>query len=210
VIERVRKEGVKKARLEIFEVILRLRQLAIHPDLFPAFSGGEGLPSGKLELLLEDIEGIVEGNEKALIYSQFTSFLHLIKKELDQRGIPYAYLDGATVDRKGAVEKFQNNADIPLFLMSLKAGGVGLNLTEADYVFLMDPWWNIAAEEQAIGRSHRMGREKPVIAKRYISRETIEEKMLKIKKMKKELATGLFDEEGSITDFDIDMIEELF
>jgi len=204
VLEKLTADGIKKGRLEIFEVLLRLRQLAIHPSLF---SGEASAPSGKMELLLEDIESIVEGKEKALVYSQFTSFLALIKKELDKRGIRYAYLDGATQDRKGAVEQFQNDPDVPLFLMSLKAGGVGLNLTEADYVLILDPWWNQAAEEQAIGRSHRIGRTKPVIAKRYISRETIEEKMLKIKKMKKELAEGLFEEEGSVLDPDI--LEEL-
>ena len=182
ILEKITNDGIKKGRLEIFEVLLRLRQLALHPSLFP---GETSMASGKMELLLEDIDSIVEGKEKALIYSQFTSFLALIKKELDQRNIPYAYLDGATLDRKAAVDKFQNDPDVPLFLMSLKAGGVGLNLTEADYVLLLDPWWNQAAEEQAIGRSHRIGRTKPVIAKRYISRETIEEKMLKIKKLKK-------------------------
>ena len=204
VLEKITDSGIKKGKIEIFEILLRLRQLALHPALFP---GEQSTASGKMDLLLEDIDSIVEGKEKALVYSQFTSFLALIRKELDRRQIPYAYLDGSTVDRQGEVEKFQKDPTVPLFLMSLKAGGVGLNLTEADYVLLLDPWWNQSAEDQAIGRSHRIGRTKPVIAKRYISRETIEEKMLKIKKHKKELAEGLFDEEVSILDAEV--IEEL-
>ncbi len=204
VLEKITDSGIKKGRIEIFEILLRLRQLALHPSLFP---GEQSAASGKMDLLLEDIDSIVEGKEKALVYSQFTSFLALIRKELDRRQIPYAYLDGSTVNRQEEVEKFQKDPTVPLFLMSLKAGGVGLNLTEADYVLLLDPWWNQSAEDQAIGRSHRIGRTKPVIAKRYISRETIEEKMLKIKKHKKELAEGLFDEEVSILDAEV--IEEL-
>ena len=209
VLEKISEGGIKKARLEIFEILLRLRQLAIHPELFPAYTNGEKIPSGKIELLLEDIQQIVEGKEKALVYSQFTSCLALIKKELDKQGIPYVYLDGSTTNRKEVVDRFQQDKEIPIFLMSLKAGGVGLNLTEADYVLLLDPWWNSAAEDQAIGRSHRIGRTKPVIAKRYISRETIEEKMLTIKKMKKDLAINLFDEEGIDFPMDSTMIEEL-
>ncbi len=121
--------------------------------------------------------------------------LGLIGKELKLRGWNYAYLDGSTIDREGEVNRFQNDAETPLFLISLKAGGIGLNLTAADHVFLFDPWWNEAVENQAISRAHRIGRQDAVVAKRYVAAETIEEKIMKLKAAKRSLIDSVFDDE---------------
>lgn len=133
-----------------------------------------------------------------MVYSQFTSLLHLFVKEAKARGWPLAYLDGSTKNREEEVLKFQNDKNINLFFISLKAGGVGLNLTAADYVYLLDPWWNEAVENQAINRAHRIGRHDVVIAKRFITLESIEEKMLKLKERKRQIADYFIDDESSI------------
>lgn len=127
----------------------------------------------------------------SLVFSQFTSLLAIVRKQLDEKKIAYEYLDGKTRDRAARVERFQNNPDCKLFLVSLKAGGVGLNLTSAEYVFLLDPWWNPAVESQAIDRSHRIGQTKPVFAYRLIARDTVEEKVLALQKSKRELADAI-------------------
>ena len=114
------------------------------------------------------------------MFSQFTSMLAIVKRRLDEEGIPYAYLDGRTRDREARVQRFQNDPDCKVFLISLKAGGLGLNLTAADYVFLLDPWWNPAVEAQAIDRAHRIGQTRPVFAYRLIARDTVEEKVLEL------------------------------
>jgi len=126
-----------------------------------------------------------------LVFSQFTEFLALVRTELDAQGIVYEYLDGRTRDRQARVDRFQNDPDCPLFLVSLKAGGHGLNLTAADYVFLLDPWWNPAVEAQAIDRAHRIGRTRRVIATRLVARDTIEEKILQLQASKRALADAV-------------------
>jgi SNF2 family DNA or RNA helicase len=182
--------------MEILETILRLRQICAHPYLVDSedFSLQE---SAKWQRVLEDLEEVVQEGRKVLVYSQFTQMLKLFKRELEQKGFAYAYLDGETKDRETAVSSFQNDPKIQIFLISLKAGGVGLNLTSADYVFLFDPWWNEAVEKQAIDRAHRLGRKGAVIARRYIVAESIEEKMMKLKEHKKSLAKGLLELEES-------------
>lgn len=180
-------------RMEIFESILRLRQICCHPLLVSSLVEHAEMQSAKLTALLEDIETIIAEGKKALIYSQFTSMLSLIGKELRERGWKFAYLDGSTTNREKTVDQFQNDPETQLFLISLKAGGVGLNLTAADYVLLYDPWWNAAAEEQAINRAHRIGRKDNVIAKRYVMLECIEERMMKLKEMKSALANDVID-----------------
>lgn len=188
---------VSKSRMEILEIILRLRQIACHPRL-------AGLPlneSSKLEMLLSDIDQIVQEKNKVIIFSQFTSMLQLITPHLTD----YLYLDGQTRNREEIINQFQNGST-QVLLMSLKAGGVGLNLTQADYVLIFDPWWNDAVEQQAISRAHRMGRQGTVIAKRYIARGTIEEKIQLLKQSKKKLAEDMFSEGGiSLTEM-IDLI----
>ena len=148
-----------------------------------------------LDDLLEDI---LSSGHKALIFSQFTSMLALVRERLDRKKIPHAYLDGQTRDRNEAVRIFQESPDIPLFLISLKAGGVGLNLTAADYVILLDPWWNPAIESQAIDRAHRIGQEKKVFAYRVVAKDTIEEKILALQDDKRHLAESILTQENSL------------
>ena len=125
---------------------------------------------------------MLEEGHKALVFSQFTSLLAIVRERLDRQGVVYEYLDGATRDRQARVERFQNDPECPLFLISLKAGGLGLNLTAAEYVFLLDPWWNPAVEAQAIDRAHRIGQTRQVFAYRLIARDTVEEKVLELQK----------------------------
>lgn len=205
-IKKVELEGMGKHRIEVLEAILRLRQICCHPLLVSTLID-ESIPfeSGKLELLLEDIETAVAENRKVLIYSQFTSMLQIIAKALKRKNLNFAYLDGSTKNREEVVLSFQNDPTIPLFLISLKAGGVGLNLTAADYVLLFDPWWNDAVENQAINRAHRIGRKDTVIAKRYITLGSVEEKMLKLKSHKTTLTENILeDNDLSGTDFTFD------
>jgi superfamily II DNA or RNA helicase len=180
--------GVKKSRIQILEALLRLRQAACHPRLIDPKRGPS---SAKLSVLLDHIHSITAEGHRALVFSQFTQFLKLVRERLDREGIPYEYLDGRTRDRQARVERFQNDPDIPLFLISLRAGGHGLNLTAADYVFVLDPWWNPAVEAQAIDRTHRIGQERHVIALRLIARDTVEEKVLELQNTKRELADAI-------------------
>lgn len=190
-------EGMAKHRMEIFEAILRLRQICCHPLLVASqLEEAHASGSAKLDALIDDIETAVEEGRKVLVYSQFTSMLHLMAKAVKEKEMPYVYLDGSTVDREKVVTEFQNDASIPLFLISLKAGGVGLNLTAADYVFLYDPWWNEAVENQAINRAHRIGRRDTVVAKRYVAVESIEEKMMKLKAAKRSLVQDVLEDEN--------------
>lgn len=200
-------DGMAKHRMEIFEAILRLRQICCHPLLVGSqLEPSQSYESGKLDILLEDIATAVSEGRKMLVYSQFTSMLGLIAKAVQEKGFRYTYLDGSTIDREKVVLQFQEDASIPLFLISLKAGGIGLNLTAADYVFLYDPWWNEAVENQAINRAHRIGRHDIVIAKRYVAVETIEEKMMKLKAAKRNLAQDLLENDMAIPE----MTEEDF
>jgi len=185
---------IRDVRFKILEGLLRLRQIAIHPCLVePAFRG----PSAKFEALLETLETLQAEGHKALVFSQFVQALRLLRKELDARGIPYAYLDGQTRHRQKEVDRFQNDPEVPLFLISLKAGGLGLNLTAADYVLHLDPWWNPAVEMQATDRAHRIGQDKPVFVYKFIARDTVEEKILQLQERKRELVEQLISAEGS-------------
>ncbi|CCB85195.1 uncharacterized ATP-dependent helicase MPN_020 [Parachlamydia acanthamoebae UV-7] len=191
--KKVELDGISKHRMEVLEAILRLRQICCHPLLVTA-QEGSFVASAKLDVLMQDLETLAEEGKKALVYSQFTSMLGLIAKEFQKRGWNFVYLDGSTHNREKVVTQFQEDASIPFFLISLKAGGVGLNLTSADYVYLFDPWWNEAIENQAIDRAHRIGRQDTVIAKRLIAIESIEEKIQKLKENKRQLIESLFDE----------------
>jgi SNF2 family DNA or RNA helicase len=182
--------------MHVLEALLRLRQAACHPGLLD--QGRKGEPSAKLDVLLDHLDEIREEGHKALVFSQFTSLLAIVRERLDEAGVRYEYLDGATRDRQARVETFQNDPDCGLFLVSLKAGGVGLNLTAAEYVFLLDPWWNPAVEAQAIDRTHRIGQSRPVFAYRLIARDTVEEKVLELQKSKRELADAILGEDNSV------------
>jgi SNF2 family DNA or RNA helicase len=196
-MQKIRIDGTSVHRMEILEAILRLRQICCHP----ALTGAEDTSiesSAKCIRLLEDLECVVEEKRKVLVYSQFTQMLKMVERHIRERGWNYVYLDGSTKDREAVVSQFQANPEVSIFLVSLKAGGVGLNLTAADYVFIFDPWWNDAVERQAINRAHRIGRKETVVAKRYITAYSVEEKMMKIKEKKSQLAEQLL--EGSSED----------
>jgi superfamily II DNA or RNA helicase len=184
--------GLQEHRFQVLTSLLRLRQLCLHPRLITATD--TTTPAIKIDELMEQLEEVVAEGHKTIIFSQFTSFLELVKQALAAKKWRYSYLDGATADRRAAIDEFQKNADVPLFLLSLKAGGVGLNLTAADYCIILDPWWNPAVEDQAIARAHRMGQTRPVMVYKYIVKDTIEEKILKLQEKKRQLFKNVIDE----------------
>jgi len=196
VLERIDTVGLGKARMHILEALLRLRQAACHPVL--ADSAKHAAPSAKLDALIPALEEVVSEGHKALIFSQFTSFLALVRARLDGAGVTYEYLDGRTRDRQAHVERFESDPACPLFLISLKAGGHGLNLVSADYVFILDPWWNPAVEAQAIDRAHRIGQTRRVIATRIVARDTIEEKILELQASKRALADAILGQDQGV------------
>lgn len=180
--------GIRRIRIEVIHALLRLRQIACHPRLVhPSATGG----SGKFGVLLERLETLQEEGRKVLVFSQFTSLLGLFSRELSKRGWAYVQLDGSTRNRQDVIDTFTRSRRENIFLLSLKAGGVGLNLTAADTVFLLDPWWNPAAEAQAIDRAHRMGQTRPVNAYRLVAKGTVEEKILEMQGEKKGLAEAI-------------------
>ncbi|KPV49825.1 serine/threonine protein kinase, partial [Kouleothrix aurantiaca] len=188
-------DGMNDARMKILEGLLRLRQISIHPRLVDAKFKGN---SGKFDLLLDTLDTLRAEGHRALVFSQFVQMLTLVREALDERGIPYCYLDGQTRDRQGEVDRFQNDDTVPFFLISLKAGGVGLNLTAADYVIHIDPWWNPAVEQQATDRTHRIGQDKPVFVYKLIARDTVEEKILQLQAHKRELVEQVIGAEGGV------------
>jgi SNF2 family DNA or RNA helicase len=188
-LSKVDAQGMARSKIQVLEALLRLRQAACHPGLIDKERTGE--PSAKLDALLPQLDEVMDEGHKTLVFSQFTSLLAIVRERLDAEGITYEYLDGRTRDRAARVERFQTDPECRLFLISLKAGGLGLNLTAAEYVFLLDPWWNPAVEAQAIDRAHRIGQERPVFAYRLIARDTVEEKVLELQKSKRELADAI-------------------
>jgi hypothetical protein len=195
-LSRVDKHGLAKSKMHVLEALLRLRQAACHPGLLDAKRIGEA--SAKLDSLLGHLESVLEEGHKALVFSQFTSLLAIVRERLDRTGVTYEYLDGQTRDRQARVDRFQNDPACPLFLVSLKAGGLGLNLTAAEYVFLLDPWWNPAVESQAIDRAHRIGQTRRVFAYRLIARDTVEEKVIELQKSKRDLADAIIGADNSL------------
>lgn len=182
-----------KTRLQALQALMRLRQLACHPALADKDYQGS---SGKFEDVLAQWDTIRRAGHKVLFFSSFEQHLQHFRRQFEAEGVPYAWLTGDTppAERSLAVEAFQQDPKVQAFFMTIKAGGVGLNLTAADYVFLLDPWWNPAAEAQAIARAHRIGQENPVTAIRFISRATIEEKILVLQARKRQLGEGLFSD----------------
>ena len=174
---------ITRNRLHVLQGLTKLRQICNSAALLND-EEYYGNGSSKIEVLLEQIEAKA-GQHKILVFSQFVTMLDLIRTELQNRDIGHEYLTGQTRDREGVVNNFQQNAEIRVFLISLKAGGTGLNLTEADYVYIVDPWWNPAVENQAIDRSYRIGQKKNVIAVRLICPDTIEEKIMLLQETKK-------------------------
>ncbi|HEX7993741.1 MAG TPA: DEAD/DEAH box helicase, partial [Streptosporangiaceae bacterium] len=178
-------------RFTIFRSLTLLRQLSLHAGLVD--DAHLGLASSKIDALLEQLGAVVAGGHRALVFSQFTGFLGLVRERLDAEGLPYCYLDGRTRNRQAVIEQFKGGA-APVFLISLKAGGFGLNLTEADYCFLLDPWWNPATEAQAVDRAHRIGQTRNVIVYRLVARDTIEEKVMALKAKKAKLFSSVLDQ----------------
>lgn len=194
--QRVAELGLNKAKIHVLEALLRLRQAACHPGLVDPKRQTEA--SGKLEMLMEQISEIVAEGHKALVFSQFTSLLAIVRAHFDNQGIVYEYLDGQTRDRGGKVKRFQEDRQCSVFLISLKAGGHGLNLTAADYVYILDPWWNPAVEAQAVDRAHRIGQERHVFAYRLICRDTVEEKIIELQREKRELADAIVSADNNV------------
>jgi SNF2 family DNA or RNA helicase len=180
-----------KNKLLALNGISRLRQLANHPKLvYPEFEGC----SGKMEQILDTYETILSEGHKVLMFSSYVKHLELVADEFKRKGWDYAMLTGATLDREKEIARFARDSTVSAFLISLKAGGVGLNLTEADYVFILDPWWNPAAEMQAESRAHRIGQNKQVFVYRFISANTIEEKIRALQERKSRLVKTFISE----------------
>ncbi|MEM7783700.1 MAG: SNF2-related protein, partial [Planctomycetota bacterium] len=192
--KKVETVGIGRSKIQVLEALLRLRQVACDPRLLDKSSKA----GAKLELLGQQISEIASEGHKVLVFSQFTSFLSLVKQQFDEIGIEYEYLDGQSTKRAQSVKRFQEDASVSAFLISIKAGGHGLNLTAADYVFILDPWWNPAVEAQAIDRAHRMGQKNSVIAYRMICRDTVEEKILALQASKRDLADKIIQSDESL------------
>jgi SNF2 family DNA or RNA helicase len=171
--------------MEALEALLRLRQAACHRALVP---GQSAETSSKLTLLLDTLGQLIPAGHRSLVFSQWTSLLDHVEPLLDEQDIGFCRLDGSTRDRASVVEQFQDPDGPPVMLLSLKAGGTGLNLTAADHVFMLDPWWNPAVEDQAADRAHRIGQDKPVFVHRLVALDTVEEKILALQERKRELA----------------------
>jgi superfamily II DNA or RNA helicase len=196
ILDRIERDGIEKSKIHILEALLRLRQAAIHPGLVDPARAEE--PSAKMEMLLPQLLEVLEEGHKALVFSQFTSMLSILRRRIEAENIRYEYLDGQTQDREAPVERFQNDPESKLFLISLRAGGLGLNLTAAEYVYLLDPWWNPAVEAQAVDRTHRIGQTQSVFAYRLIAKDTVEEKVLALQQTKRDIADAIINQDNSL------------
>lgn len=205
IIEKTNLVGHGKTSVVILQSLTRLRQIANHPVLVDE---NYYFGSGKFDEITRNLENLWMENHKALIFSSFVKHLDIVADFLEKKGIDYAWLTGETQNREKEIIKFQENKSCPFFLISLKAGGVGLNLTAADYVFILDPWWNPAAELQAISRAHRIGQDKNVFVYRFIARNTLEEKIIKLQERKAELADAFIN--SSLEDITQEQVMELF
>lgn len=194
-LQKIKQEGVEKSRMKILEALTKLRQICNHPATVSEDYEGE---SGKLNTLFDMLEDIVAEKHRVLIFSQYVRMLQLIEEKMKLNDISYVYLDGQTKNRETVVGKFQNDDNISAFLISLKAGGVGLNLTAADYVFIIDPWWNPAVEQQAIDRAYRIGQKNHVFVYKTIAKGTIEEKIVKLQDQKKGLVSDIITTDENI------------
>ena len=194
--EIIKSKGLLRSQIEILDAMLKLRQVCCHPQLLSLASAKKVTQSAKLEHLMDMLPGLVEEGRRILLFSQFTSMLALIEVELVKHNIAYVKLTGSTKDRQKVLSQFKKGA-IPVFLISLKAGGTGLNLTEADTVIHYDPWWNPAVEEQATDRAHRIGQDKPVFVYKLVVEGSIEQKILELQKHKSQLAESILSDKLS-------------
>ncbi|MFN4245423.1 MAG: DEAD/DEAH box helicase, partial [Brevinematia bacterium] len=209
VLKQVGDVGFEKSKIHIFSALTKLRQVCDHPWLIS--DEYRNLKSGKMELLMDLLDDAIEGGHKVLVFSQFVEMLKIIKEEFDRQGIKYSYLDGSTKNRQKVIDEFNENNDIKVFLISLKAGGFGINLTSADIVILYDPWWNPMVEKQAMDRVHRIGQVKTVNVYKLISENTIEEKILSLQESKKLIFSNVIEASSSIlSSMTWDEIKNLF
>ncbi len=208
ILDVIETDGISKSHIILLQGLTSLRQIANHPKMTNIDYKGD---SGKLKEVTYMLKNSISKGHKVLIFSQFVKHLKIMSDYLNSESIAFSYLDGSTKDRQKEVEKFQENENVPVFLISLKAGGTGLNLTKADYVFLLDPWWNPAVEAQAIDRAHRIGQTRTVFAYKFITKDTIEEKILKLQGHKKKLASDLITvEESFVKSLSQEDIKDLF
>jgi non-specific serine/threonine protein kinase len=189
------RQGLNKSKLKVLEALTYLRQLACHPAIFDETV--DLADAGKMQLLDDMLEAILIKGHKVLIFSQFVRFLKIVRRFFDSRSLQYEYLDGKVRNRAQKIKNFQENQNIAAFLISLKAGGVGVNLTAADYVIHLDPWWNPAVERQATDRAHRIGQEKRVFVYKYIMKNSVEEKILDLQEKKKQLSDKLITSDST-------------
>ena len=194
ILDQIDLHGVQKSHFMLLQGLTKLRQIANHPSMVDEDYPGD---SGKMQDVTHMLQNAVSKGHSILVFSQFVKHLRLLRKFLDGKKMEYAYLDGATKDRMEQVQRFQTDDKLRIFLISLKAGGVGLNLTKADYVFILDPWWNPAIEQQAVDRAHRIGQENRVFTYKFITRDTVEEKILALQQRKVQLADNLITTEES-------------
>ena len=196
-----------KKQIQVLQGLIKLRQIANHPLMIDSDYEGD---SGKFENVVYTLKNVLDGGHKVLIFSQFVRQLNIYRQYFDDENIPYAYLDGATQNRGDVVKQFQEDPKTRVFLISIKAGGVGLNLTEADYVFILDPWWNPAVEQQAIDRTHRIGQTKNVFIYKFITKDSVEEKILALQQRKLSVARALITtEESFIKSLSVEDIKEI-
>jgi len=194
----INNDGFEKSKLSVFSALTRLRQICCHPRLYDKEGKMGVIDSGKFEHLKEMLEEIISEGHRVLLFSQFVQMLDIIKNWFEEKGIKYEYLTGATKDRQAAVNNFNNNPTVPVFLISLKAGGTGLNLTGADYVIHYDPWWNPAVEDQATDRAHRIGQTKNVFVYRLITKGSVEEKIMRLKERKRDLLDSVISTDRNV------------
>jgi len=209
ILKVIETEGIKKSGFKVLEGLLRLRQICNHPILV---ENSYKKMSGKFEEFKMMLTKVVGEGHKALVFSQFVKMLELMKEHLEKGNIKYEYLTGSTINREERIKNFKESDEIKIFLISLKAGGFGLNLTEADYVFHYDPWWNPAVENQATDRVHRIGQDKQVFVYKFITKNTIEEKILHLQEKKKKLVEEIISTDSgllkNLTKEDINMLFE--
>ncbi|WP_027186602.1 DEAD/DEAH box helicase [Desulfovibrio cuneatus] len=212
VMTTVEKNGIAKSQMSILDALLKLRQICCHPRLLKLDMPGvsTNLPSGKFDTFKDMMTDIVEEGHRVLVFSQFVQMLHIIRSWLQISELPFCYLDGTSKDRFDQVDKFSNDPSIPIFLISLKAGGTGLNLTGADYVVHYDPWWNPAVENQATDRSHRIGQTKQVFSYKLICQNTVEEKILSLQSAKKDVADSIIPGAETFKSLSREDLEMLF
>lgn len=211
VFDAVNKLGIKGASVSILAALLRLRQVCNHPNSIDALKELPGYDSGKFNLLKDLVAEALESGKKVLLFSQFREMLAIIRRHLERTGVNYLYLDGATRNRQELIDRFNADTNVRLFLVSLKAGGTGLNLTAADTVIIYDPWWNPAVENQAVDRAHRIGQTKTVNVYRLITENSIEQKIMQLKAKKSKIVDVLINENGlSTTALTRDDLESLF